>query len=189
NSDWRKQTITNYKQECAGVVGRKFQSDESIPIRFVPNEKITKDDKLLLAFDALISSNRFDKVPLYGRIIHGNEQTCLRIKLAPLVEEAKSIIKRITDQQASPTPPALTLNKHCIECEFRARCHQIAVEEDELSLLSGMTEKERSKQHNKGIFSITQLAYTFRPRRKPKRLMSKPEKYSHALKALAIREN
>src|SRR5262249_6549022 len=34
----------------------------------------------------------------------------------------------------------------------------------------------------------TQLAYTFRPRRRPKHQASRREKYHHALKALAIRD-
>jgi predicted RecB family nuclease len=84
------------------------------------------------------------------------------------------VVERIAVQQESPSPPPLILNKHCAECAFQARCRQVAVEKDELSLLSGMTEKERKKQHDKGIFTITQLSYTFRPRRKPKRLASRP---------------
>ena len=40
----------------------------------------------------------------------------------------------------------------------------------------------------KGIFTVTQLSYTFRPRRRPKRIRDKREKYHHSLKALAIRE-
>jgi predicted RecB family nuclease len=51
-----------------------------------------------------------------------------------------------------------------------------------------MTDKEIKKQHRKGIFSVTQLSYTFRARRRPKRLAAKAAPYSHALKALAIRE-
>jgi predicted RecB family nuclease len=51
-----------------------------------------------------------------------------------------------------------------------------------------MTATERKKFHRKGIFTVTQLSYTFRPRRRPKRLTDKKEKYHHALKALAIRE-
>ena len=101
---------------------------------------------------------------------------------------AKSVVGKIAAQQASNTPPPLILNKHCAECEFQARCHQLAVEKDELSLLSGLTEKERKKQHSKGIFSVTQLSYTFRARRKPKRFASKPDQHSHALRALALRE-
>ena len=51
-----------------------------------------------------------------------------------------------------------------------------------------MSEKERKKLHSKGIFTVTQLSYAFRPRRRPKRLRDKREKYHHSLKALAIRE-
>jgi hypothetical protein len=51
-----------------------------------------------------------------------------------------------------------------------------------------MNEKERTKYNSKGIFTVTQLSYTFRPRRRPKRLRDKREKYHHSLKALAIRE-
>jgi hypothetical protein len=42
--------------------------------------------------------------------------------------------------------------------------------------------------NGKGIFTVTQLSYTFRPRRRPKELKQKREKYHHSLKALAIRE-
>jgi predicted RecB family nuclease len=160
-----------------------------IPIRFVPNERITRDHKLLLAFDALALKNAYDKAPLFGRIIHGREQTPVRVYLADLIEEAESVVNKITAQQTSFTPPTLILNKHCVECEFREPCRQLAIDKDEISLLSGMTKKERSNHNNKGIFSITQLSYTFRLRRKPKRLTFKPNQYSHALKALAIREN
>src|SRR5207247_7801492 len=73
-------------------------------------------------------------------------------------------------------------------CEFQTRCRKIAVEKDDLSLLAGMSAKERQKLRSKGIFTVTQLSYTFRPRRRPKRLRDKREKYHHSLKALAIRE-
>ena len=79
-----------------------------------------------------------------------------------------------------PTP---VLNKHCSECEFQARCRQKAIEKDDLSLLSRMTEKERKKFNSKGFFTITQLSYTFRPRRRPKRLVVKREKYHHSLES------
>ncbi|MGO8928130.1 MAG: TM0106 family RecB-like putative nuclease [Limisphaerales bacterium] len=63
-----------------------------------------------------------------------------------------------------------------------------ALEKDDLSLLAGMSEKERKELHSRGIFTVTQLSYTFRPRRRPRRLRDKREKYHHSLKALAIRE-
>ena len=51
-----------------------------------------------------------------------------------------------------------------------------------------MTEKERTDFNSKGIFTVTQLAFTFRPRRRPRGLKDKRERHHYALKALAIRE-
>ncbi len=52
-----------------------------------------------------------------------------------------------------------------------------------------MSEKEVIKQNKKGIFTVTQLSYTFRPRRKGKRVKDKTPNHYYPLKALAIREN
>ena len=60
---------------------------------------------------------------------------------------------------------------------------------DELSLLSGISEKDRKRLHSKGIFTVTQLSYTFRPRRRRRESRGKQEKHHHSLRALAIREN
>lgn len=160
-----------------------------IPIRFFPNEKITKSDKLLLAFDALVLYTASGKLPQFGKIIHGNKQQVVKVDLVRLMEMTRAINSKIITQQTSATPPQLILNRHCPECEFQAGCRETAIEKDELMLLAGMTEKERMRQHNKGIFSVTQLSYTFRARRRPKRFASKPQKYSPALRALAIREH
>jgi len=78
------------------------------------------------------------------------------------------------------------LNRHCGECEFQERCRKLAVDHDDLSLLANLSEKEWKKQRDKGIFTVTQLSYTFRPRR---RVTSLPGHHQHALKALAIRTN
>lgn len=89
---------------------------------------------------------------------------------------------------ANPAPPDLVLNRHCAECQFKTRCRQRAIDQDDLSLLGTMTEKERTKLNSRGIFTATQLSYTFRPRRRPKELKDKREKYHHSLKARAVRE-
>jgi predicted RecB family nuclease len=159
-----------------------------MPIRYVPREKITTQDKLLLAFDALVLWTVSGEAPRFGKIIHGREHATAKVELAGLMDMAKTVVSKIAAQQANPTPPPLILNQHCAACEFKARCRQIALEKDELTLLSHMTAKERQQQHAKGIFSVTQLSYTFRARRKPKRFIAKPDKYSHALRALALRE-
>ena len=55
-------------------------------------------------------------------------------------------------------------------------------------LLTSLSEQERADLNAKGIFTVTQLSYTFRPRRRPKELKQMRERYHHSLKALAIRE-
>lgn len=43
-----------------------------IPVRFLPREKLTPHDKLLLAFDALVLSVAMSQAPPFGKIIHGS---------------------------------------------------------------------------------------------------------------------
>ncbi len=54
---------------------------------------------------------------------------------------------------------------------------------------AGGDERKRAQETpQQRHFTVTQLSYAFRPRRRPKRLRDKREKYHHSLKALAIRE-
>jgi len=167
----------------------KAKHSPFVPIRFVPGEKVTKHDKLSLAFDALALSAATGKLPPFGKIMHGTGQRVVRVQLAGLMKTARSVVKKIAAQQAGGTPPQLILNKHCAECEFRERCRRIAVEKDDLSLLSSMSVAEVRRENSRGIFTVNQFSYTFRPRRRSKRSAAEPEKYHHALKALAIRES
>src|SRR6266567_1083205 len=159
------------------------------PVRFVPNNRLDKDTKLLLAFDALALAEVLGEKVSLGKIIHGDGHTTVRVRIPALAGEVQKHLEEMTTLLSNPSPPDLFLIRHCSECEFQTRCRQKAVERDDLSLLSGMTVKERKRLHSKVIFTVTQLSYTFRPRRRPKRMRDKREKYHHSLKALAIREN
>src|SRR5713226_8580717 len=159
-----------------------------IPIRFIFTNKLTKDDRLLVAFDALVLSEALGREIAVGQIIHGEDHATLKVKTSALAGEVWKRLEKIAALLSNPAPPDLVLNRHCAECEFQGRCRQKALEQDDLSLLAGMSAKERQKLRSKGIFTVTQLSYTFRPRRRPKRQRDKREKYHHSLKALAIRE-
>jgi len=159
-----------------------------IPIRFVYTDKLSRDDRLLLGFDALVLSEMLGREVSLGKIIHGHSHAKVNVRTSALAVEVGKHITEIAELISSPSRPDLILIPHCTECEFQARCRQKALEKDDLSLLSGMTEKERKRLHDKGIFTVTQLSYTFRPRRRPKRLRDKREKYHHSLRALAIRQ-
>jgi len=178
---------------CLHVVERapstgRGKPAQFIPIRFIFTNKLTKDDRLLLAFDAFVLSEALGREIAVGRIIHGEDHVTLKVRTSALAGEVQKRLEKIAALLSNPTPPDLVLNRHCAECEFQTQCGRKAIEKDDLSLLAGMSEKERKKLHSKGIFTVTELSYAFRPRRRPKRLRDRREKYHHSLKALAIRE-
>ncbi len=187
---WQLSLNTSCKTDkLSSSIHALSKGKEIIPIRFVVRNKLTSNDKVLLAFDALILSQLLD-IPIgKGEILSGTAFKSRKISLSPLLGELRKIIRAISKILTSATPPKLSLNKHCTECVFQTRCYQQAKESDDLSLLASLSEKEKVKLNGKGIFTVTQLSYTFRPRRRSKRTADKPEKYHHSLKALATREN
>src|SRR5713101_3117655 len=160
-----------------------------IPIIFVTNEKVSKEDELRLALCASVLIRWHACRPSSGRILHGSDFRIRKVKLARALEQANKALEEIRPLVERPSePPLLHLNAHCPTCVFRNNCRATAIEKDDLSLLRGIKEKEIVKLRNKGIFTVTQLSYTFRPRKKSRRSNPRIIKYYHALKALALRE-
>jgi predicted RecB family nuclease len=171
------------------VPSGRGKATQFIPIHFAFANKLTLDDKLFLAFDAFALSKMIGRDIRIGKIIYGDNRSSSTIKVSALAGEVQRQIEKIATLLSTPSPPDLALNRHCAECEFKTRCRQRAQDQDDLSLLSTMTALERKKINGRGIFTAKQLSYAFLPRRRPKRLRHKPEKYHNSLKALAIREN
>ena len=140
-----------------------------IPIRLVCREKLKASDRLCLAFDALAVSHDLAHVPRVGKLVHGRDRRSVTVHLDPWLKKARQRISDIRKYESPSAPPALILNRHCSECEFQLRCRNLAAEQDDLSLLANLSEKEWKQQHGKGIFTVTQLSYTFRPRKRSKR--------------------
>jgi predicted RecB family nuclease len=171
-----------------GAVQTQKRHSPYAPIRSVPFEKISRHHKLMLAFDAFVLWKASGQMPAKGVIIHGLQHTTLGIKLDAWIHEVDSLVVKLRALLAEDTPLDQVLIKHCSECIFEAYCRKRVTEKDDLSLLVGLGTTDRAKLNAKGIFTVTQLAYTFRPRRRPKHQASCREKYHHALKALAIRD-
>ena len=96
--------------------------------------------------------------------------------------------KRLLSARRETSPPPLLLNDHCQICEFQQRCRKQAIDESNLSLLKGMTVNEIAKYNARGLFTVTQLSYTFRSRRRPKRARAAPSPHYFSLQAQALRE-
>ena len=167
----------------------KKASSGCIPIRIFPSEQIHDDQKQLLAFDALVLGKATGHFPTVGKIVHGRQHEVVRIKLTDLIPKVEALVGDLHAMLEKEIPPSFALIRHCPECEFETRCKDRAVKDDDLSLLGVIPPKEIAKLRSKGIFTVTQLSYAFRPRRrKAKNGVSKVGKYHYALKALAIRE-
>ena len=86
-----------------------------------------------------------------------------------------------------PAEPSVILNNHCPICPFRTQCLNKAEREDNLTLLDRMTPKLLRKYQQKGIFTINQLSYLFRPRKTRRRGAHASIAFSFELQALALR--
>ena len=159
-----------------------------IPMLFVESRHIRKEQRLLMDLYGTFLSH-VQAIPTESGIIwHGRDSGPTKVRLSPGPSKAKGLLEEIRQMQSSMSPPPLTLNDHCRVCEFRQRCRDQAVQEDNISLLRGMREKEVRRYARKGILTVTQLAHTFRPVRRGKRDQPKGYKHHHALQALAIRD-
>ena len=159
-----------------------------IPLLFHEGRKVSKEQRLLLELSGLLLSQIQGRLPATGIVWHGRECKATRVRLNPDLRRAERLLREIKDLADSDSPPKLILNDHCQACEFRQRCHDQAMQEDNISLLRGMGETEVKGYARKGILTVIQLAHTFRPRRKGKRQVQRTHRHYHALQALAIRD-
>ena len=157
------------------------------PIIFLHHQKISKKHKLLLAFSGSALSYEQKAEPISGRIIFGDKFSSTKVQLASLIKVTGKIEKEINKMVNTQTAPPLRLNNHCKICEFQDICYTAAKEKDDLSLLKGLSGKGIDTLNRRGIFTVTQYSYTFRPRRANKSATQRFIKHHHSLNALAIR--
>jgi predicted RecB family nuclease len=165
---------------------KNFRSQEKAlyPIRFIASAKLTEADKIALAFDAIVLSKFLHSEIDSGWAIYGPNFKTARIDLSKLKARTNVFIFEIADHLKTREEPDFSLNKHCPECQFKSRCRKLSIERDDLSLLKTVTTRDRNKYRARGILTVNQLSYTFRPRR------SSQDSKTHdpGLKALAIRK-
>ena len=159
-----------------------------IPMLFHEGETVRKEQKFLLEIYGLLLSRLQGQMPAHGIVWHGKERKATRVRLNADLRQTERLFRDLKEMCCADSPPKLMLNDHCQVCEFRQRCHEQAVKDDNISLLRGMSEKEVRSYEKKGIFTVTQLAYTFRPRRKRNSKHIKMNRRYHSLQALAIRD-
>jgi predicted RecB family nuclease len=160
------------------------------PMIIVGNYSITKEQKTELLFVGKVLGQIQKQLPTTGKIV-GMDGKTHRVKLEGDYKSIAPFLKTLQAwmEEKPAEPPALILNKHCPSCQFQQTCRTKAKEIDHLSLLAGITEREIKKLNSKGIFTVTQLSYTYRARKQGKTNKNRKSKYYHSLKSLAIRDN
>ncbi|NVM04471.1 MAG: TM0106 family RecB-like putative nuclease, partial [Candidatus Helarchaeota archaeon] len=156
-----------------------------IPILFHLEDTISEINKLFLAFEGFLLGNMQEYQPNIGKIIYGKNCRSITIKLKQYEFKVNQIVDNLGELINNISEPKLILNKHC---QFRKRCKNEALKKDDLSLLQGMNENIINKFNNKGIFTVNQLSYTFRPRKRNKRIKAQNMPFYFSLQALALRE-
>jgi predicted RecB family nuclease len=161
------------------------------PTIFVGTHQIDGDQKLELAFVGYVLEQIQSKQPAIGTIIDAGLKSH-KINLGSDLKILTSTIQSLQEliKSDSPEPPSLVLNKHCSLCQFQDLCQTQAEKEDNLSLLSHATAKVLKHYEKKGIFTVKQLSYLYKPRRRNKRVKKAPLRlHKLELQALAIRTN
>jgi predicted RecB family nuclease len=156
------------------------------PQLFAGTYSVTEDHRSALSFMGHVLGLIQGSPPGYGRVIT-LDGVARKVALADRHRDTVSVlteVRKLADPDA--TPPPIILNRHCPLCPFRAECLTQAVAADDLSLLDRMTPKAIRRYHKKGIFTVTQLSYLFRPRRRRRGSGASPA-FRLELQALAIR--
>lgn len=155
-----------------------------IPVYVVSTNSVQKWNKIFITCLVLILKQKNPIVFDYGKIVfkEKNEIKTIRIKFSTYEKDAKAQLQINFRDNA-----VFCLNKHCQICEYHSHCYDKATQLNHLSLLSKITSKKIKKYENRGIFTITQLSYLYRPRRKNKKQTTL--NHSFELQALALRND
>ncbi len=187
--------VDGFAADC-GVLTRvegtsTFGKHSYEPSIFVGTHSISKEQQLELSFVGFVLERLQHTSPAAGRII-GMDGKSHTVKLRASTKALRPLLEPLHEwiMVDSPKPPPIVLNKHCPLCPFQRSCLAQAEQEDNLSLLDGVTARVMRQYERKGIFTVKQLSYLFKPR-KPKKRSRKPPPVTHKveLQSLAIREH
>jgi hypothetical protein len=81
--------------------------------------KLNRDDKLLLAFDARVLSEVVNREVGLGEIVHGENYATLKVKTSALASDVRKLTDKIGTLLAGPSPPDLVLTDTVPSASFK----------------------------------------------------------------------
>ena len=158
------------------------------PHLVVGTHTVSKEQKLALAYAGYVVGQTKRYLPAAGFVVPVEGRPRL-VRLPPLYSSIRSIVTSLRQfaNQSATDPPPLNLTKNCATCPFHDHCLHEAEETDSLTLLERMSPKLLRRYAKKGVFTVNQLSYLFKPRRRRKRSPAAQPSFNIELQALAIR--
>jgi predicted RecB family nuclease len=150
--------------------------------------KLRKNERILLEVLGVLLSQFQRREPSRGIVYHGASSIATSVPFTKGLRLGRDALHELTLMQQGAFTPNLLLNDHCHLCEFKEQCRAHAMRADHPTLLRGLGEQQLRRYARRGLFTLTQIAHTFRPRRSGRHdRQTHPRDY--ALQALAIRDN
>jgi len=157
------------------------------PTLVIGTQTVSPEQRVALLFTGYVLSQVHPAAaPLAGTIL-STDGLLHKVLLHQRYAEIEQTIETLRSLTRTLEAPPVILNKHCPQCQFRADCLQKAEHDDDLSLLERVTPKARRRYHDRGIFSVAQLSYQYKPRRRRKPSPKAPVQHRLELQALALR--
>jgi predicted RecB family nuclease len=157
-----------------------------VPVLCHEGERPTREQRVLLELLGSVLGAVQGRPPETGFVFFGRAGGLKKVRLRPDDPQIRRRLDQVRALADGPEAPRLRLNSHCPGCAFRDRCRADATARDDISLLRGMSEKEVTKWAGRGVFTVTQLSYTFRARKRAPAGKAFP--HQHALQARAVRD-
>jgi predicted RecB family nuclease len=157
-----------------------IEKKQSTPIYISPTFKISLEQKNIYSFKTLLLQKSLNKTINYYKVIIPN--------LEVTKHKTKTQLSEVNLKSDIQDKIEITKKRHCQICDFKEVCNKSLLEKNDLRLMPGIKEPEVNKWNEKGYFTIQQLSYKFRPRKRNTQIKT-TGRYKFELKALAIREN
>jgi hypothetical protein len=131
-----------------------------IPIIFVNNDKVSKEDELRLALCASVLIRWRACRPSFGRILHGSGFRIRKVKLARVLEQADKALEEIRALDEQPSePPPLHLNATAQPVFSGTAARQLPLRKMTL-VSSEESRKRRSSSSGTRVFSPLRICPT-----------------------------
>ena len=185
--------FNEFQAECDLLCVEQVEEGNIDNLRYEPRiftgtYSVTKEQKFNLLFIGYLLQ-KILKIPINKGKIISLDNSYHTIKLNDNSKFVKPLINPIEEwikTFPSEAPPVI-LNKYCPYCQFQVNCRKKAEQVNDLSLLASMTAKSWQRYHKRGIFTIKQLSYLYKPKRRRKNQKKTFSRHKPELQALAIR--